>query len=153
MSAQADRFDVVVKLADDAEREAAAGLAGAQARLAEASVRLGALEGYLRDYSERPDLAADTRPRSLADTRRFLLQLEQSVAAQSRVVTQEESRVQAARAHWVAARLKLDAMRRLVAERRETARLRREQVEQQQLDDRPAASAAVLARKLHDGRR
>jgi flagellar export protein FliJ len=145
MTGEADRLDVVVRLAEDTERQAASALGAAQARLGEAKARLGSLESYLGEYSDRPELSGETRLRSLSDTRQFLAQLQRSVSAQARIVAQEESRVQAARAHWVSVRLKLDALRKVAAGRRDTARRQREQAEQQQMDDRPAALRPVSA--------
>jgi flagellar FliJ protein len=134
---ETDRLVVVVELAENAERLAAQSLGTAQARLGEAQARLASLEAYLSEYSQRPERRTDTRLRALSETQRFLVQLERSIEAQSRIVTHEDSLVQQARAHWLSTRLKLDAMRKLVDERREAAHRHREQVEQQRLDDQP----------------
>ena len=134
MPAQERSLDVVARLKSAAEREAAAALKAAERRLAEEEARLDAMRAMLEEY--RQGAFASGRLQQLRETRNFLQQLQSGVDAQAAVVESQRKLTEAARAHWIAARLQRDALERLLDEREAADERRRDRVEQKQTDDR-----------------
>jgi flagellar export protein FliJ len=128
---------VVIRLAGDAERLAAERLRDAQQRLAANERQLEAVQSYLAEYTQRAASANAQTARRVLDERRFLAQLQATVAAQLRVVDQERRHVETARGQWLTARRKCDTLEAMAAERVRRAEQRAERREQQLLDDRP----------------
>ncbi|HEX6993016.1 MAG TPA: flagellar export protein FliJ [Gammaproteobacteria bacterium] len=134
MSAQERSLDVVARLKGAAEREAAAALQAAERRLSEEEARLAAMRAMLEEYQR--GAFASGRPQQLRETRNFLQQLQSGLDAQAAVVERQRRVTEAARAHWISARLQRDALERLVEEREAADERRRDRIEQKQTDDR-----------------
>jgi len=134
----------VVRLARDAERQAAERLRAAEERLAGAQERLAAVERYVSEYQTRASSAPIGAARRVLDERRFLAQLQQTLAMQSRIADQDRRHAELVRGHWLAARRKREGLEQLVAERQQQAQLLAEQAEQQALDDRPRLRSGNL---------
>lgn len=132
-----DQFGVVMRLARDAERQAGDRLRAAQERCSAAEARLGAVEAYLAEYQSRAAGLDARAARDMLDQRRFLGQLQQTVALQVRITEQDRRHVELVRGQWLAARKKREALEALVAERDRRAAMRVEQQAQQAQDDRP----------------
>jgi flagellar protein FliJ len=132
-------LELVVKLARQNEQGAATRLQQAQAWLAQSQNRLEAIQGYLREYRTRSRSRSTlgVLVRDLHDQRRFLTQLEQTLAAQIRVLEQQQRAADLARAEWVALRKRREALETLLEQREQREAGRRERIEQQRLDDRP----------------
>lgn len=134
MSGQERSLDVVARLKGAAEREAAAALKAAERRLEEEEARLTAMRAMLDEYQR--GAFASGRPQQLRETRNFLQQLQSGVDAQTAVVESQRRLTEAARAHWISARLQRDALERIVEEREAADEERRARIEQKQADDR-----------------
>ncbi|SRR5690606_18806293 len=134
MRSQERSLDVVARLKGAAEREAAAALKAAERRLSEEEARLDAMRAMLEEY--RRGAFASGRPQQLRETRNFLQQLQSGVDAQTAVVESQRRLTEAARAHWISARLQRDALERIVEEREAADEERRARIEQKQADDR-----------------
>lgn len=137
------QLDLVLRLAADAERQAAERLRAAEARVFEAETRLGSVRNYAREYRQRGTGSEPKAAGRMQDEQRFLLQLEHAIAQQTHMTEQDRRQLESARSQWLAARHQRTAMEALVQERARAARSRRERLEQQRLDDRPRARDAA----------
>jgi flagellar export protein FliJ len=130
-------LELAIRQAADAERQAAERLRAARTRLSDAEQRLDAVQAYAREYQGRHRPRGELKAGSMQDEQRFLLQLEHTVALQTRVAEQDRYHVDQAELRWVAARRKRQAIEVLRDERATSLARRREAQEQQRLDDRP----------------
>jgi flagellar export protein FliJ len=136
MSNEAGSFKIVARLKAEAEKQAAQALGVAQRRLAEEEARLTSVRSLFEDYQSRSALVVGGQLKQLRDARGFVDQLRIALQAQTEAVEQQRRITEAARAHWVSARMQRDAMDRLVDEREAAEDRRRERSEQRQIDDR-----------------
>lgn len=133
-------LEIVARLHAEAERQAAAALRGAHERLDEEEARLESVRALLEEYGAQ-GVPVGGRLGALRDMRGFVAQLEATRQAQAAAVEGQRRVTEAARAHWVSARMQREAIDRLVEQRRAAAERSRERAEQRLVDDREASRA------------
>lgn len=136
MNKDAGSFAIVARLKAEAERQAAESLGAAQRRLAEEEAKLESVNELLEDYQRRSAEVVGGQLKQLRDARGFVERLRSALQSQTEAVEQQRRVTEAARAHWVSAKMQRDAIDRLVDERQAAEGRRRERVEQRQIDDR-----------------
>lgn len=134
---RAGGLELVVRLAREAETAAAARLQQAETWLTQSQARLESIERYLQEYRARARTAVSVPARGMCEERRFLLQLEETLVAQSRLLEQQRRGAETARSEWLALRTRRDSLETLLEGRARTELDRRERIDQQRLDDRP----------------
>lgn len=139
MSEQGKSLHMVARLKSAAEHEAAAALQSAERRLAEEETRLEAVRAMIAEYQDKAFASGNLQ--QLREARDFLQRLQSGLDAQIAAVERQRQMTEAARAHWISARLQRDALDRLVEEREADDARQRDRLEQKQADDRGARYA------------
>ena len=114
---RSQRFEPVVKVAENREQEAARLLGEAQSALTQAQQRLNELEGYREEYIKRFHATGSTgmSAAQMMDYRAFLLKLDQAIAEQGIVAEQATHFVEQQRQEWFAKRGKVKMLDTVVA--------------------------------------
>ena len=114
---RSQRFEPVVKVAENREQEAARLLGDAQTALTEAQQRLAELEGYREEYIKRFHVTGSVgmSAAQMLDYRAFLVKLDQAIAAQGTVVEQADNLVERQRQEWFTRRGKVKMLDTVVA--------------------------------------
>ncbi|HEY8519065.1 MAG TPA: flagellar export protein FliJ [Gammaproteobacteria bacterium] len=136
-------LEAVARLKAEAERSAALALAAAERKLAEEEARLTSLREMAEQYASRWSFTGGDLQR-LRDTRSFIAQLQAGVQAQTAAVEQQRRITEAARAHWVAARLQREALDKVLEERAAAESRLAERREQRLVDDRSAQASRFV---------
>jgi len=114
---RSQRFEPVVKVAENREQEAARLLGNAQATLTDAQQRLAELEGYREEYIKRFHATGSIgmSAAQMMDYRAFLVKLDQAIVEQGIVVGQAAGHVEQQRQEWFARRGKVKMLDTVVA--------------------------------------
>jgi flagellar export protein FliJ len=133
-------IEAALRVAEQDERDIAVALRTIDARLNDEVTRLEVIERYVREY-EAPAETPNAGPQALRNARSFIAQLGQTVTGQRSVIERLRRDAEQTRARWVSARLRREAMEKLIAQRADEELRHREKREQQRIDDRSAAVA------------
>jgi flagellar FliJ protein len=146
---RAQRLDTFRASLDEAERECAARLRAAEARVGEARGRLESLVGYrdeyLQDYARRS--AAGIGAAALRDYQAFVARLGEAIAQQHRQVGRCEVERDYERARWQEAALQVRAVATVVDRWRDEERVAGERADQREMDER-AREISSRAREM-----
>lgn len=137
MLKRVQRLLPVIQMAEDAEREAAAALAGAQQQLQAAQAQLQGLEQYRTDYQQQwlTRGQGGVTGEWLMNYQRFLSQLEVAISQQRNNIRWHEQNVHKARELWKKAYTRLEGLRKLVQRYREQAQHQANKAEQKAMDE------------------
>ena len=135
---RSQRFEPVVKVAENREQAAARGLGHAQATLAEAQQRLTELESYREEYIKRfhSTGAVGMSAAQMMDYRAFMVKLDQAIAEQGVVVEQAAQRVEQQRQEWFNRRGKVKMLDTVVTRYQADERRDADRKEQGDQDER-----------------
>jgi len=135
---RSQRFEPVVKVAENREQEAARGLGRAQTTFAEAQQRLTELEAYREEYIKRfhSTGAVGMSAAQMMDYRAFMVKLDQAIAEQGVVVEQATHRVEQQRQEWFNRRGKVKMLDTVVARYQTDERRDADRKEQGDQDER-----------------
>ena len=114
---RSQRFEPVVKVAENREQEAARLLGDAQTTLTDAQQRLAELEGYREEYIKRFHVTGSEgmSAAQMMDYRAFLAKLDQAITEQGVAVGQAASLVEQQRQEWFTRRGKVKMLDTVVA--------------------------------------
>lgn len=132
------RFEPVVRVAENREKDAARALGSAQTVLTQAQVRLAELENYREEYIKRfhSTGAVGMSAAQMMDYRAFMVKLEQAIQEQVVVVEQADTHVESQRQQWFARRGKVKMLDTVVARYQADERRDADRKEQGEQDDR-----------------
>ena len=135
---RSQRFEPVVKVAENREQEAARDLGRAQATLAEAQQRLSELESYREEYIKRfhSTGAVGMSAAQMLDYRAFMVKLDQAIAEQGLVVEQVAHRAEQQRQEWFSRRGKVKMLDTVVTRYQADERRDADRKEQGDQDER-----------------
>ena len=132
-----DQLELVQKLAERQEKEAASRLASAQGALANAQSQLSQVLSYREDYHRlavgEGGSVIDTN--QLQTARHFLSELDSIAGKQQKTVQQAELLLDQHRVGWIESKRRLQAIQRLRKSRSQESQRRQEKLSQRLLDE------------------
>jgi len=132
------RLKPVERFTDEAERDCAQRLAGAQRRLAEAERRHRELRGYLEEYQNMfaQRGRAGMGVSGMRDYQTFIARLTEGVQAQQGTVEQLSAECERERAQWLEAAVRRNAVGKVVAQALSEDKKAEERQMQRETDER-----------------
>lgn len=142
MKRSSARLLKLLELEASREREAARRLADGQRMLDQRRLRLGELEGYLRDYQRQFITAAraGTGAAQARSSQTFIARLHHVLDQQRQAAAEAEHAVAERRADWLQAKQRVDALNKTIE------RLDREQAERERKTEQALADEAAQRR-------